>query len=132
MLFDCALGAIGVMCLDSIQYGFVKTVGLPVHVGITQGHGTLLREPSDQCRVHADKKGISRDAGDFVVKGDVRLLELFQIAYRLLVALQRHAQGLDLLGRRMLCRVARECHLEQATRRLEIAHAFVGGHGHPD
>ncbi len=89
----------------------------------------LLHQPFGDGGMDRFEDRIARDHGEDVVELDVRPLELGKIAEGLPVGLQRVAQIAQIPLGRMLRRVAREAHLEERPRLLEMPHAVrLGEH----
>ena len=117
------LGPVGVVRRDGLVDRRVGPVGDELLAGHAQGDGPLLGQPGHDRLVDRGEDRVARNHRQHIVERHVGAFEGMEIVEGLPVCIERALEGVDVLGRRVLGRIARQTDLEEGARLLEVAHA---------
>ena len=118
-----ALGPIGIARGNGLVNLLMRPAGDEFLSGRAQGDGPLLGQPGRDGLMDRGEDRVARNHRQHVVERDVGPLERVEIVEGQAVGLERALERVDIVGGRVLSRIARQADLEEGARFLEVAHA---------
>ncbi len=119
-----ALGPVGIARDYGVIDRFMRPAGDELLTGRTQGRAPLLGQPGRDGLMDRGEDRVARNHRQHVVECDVGPLEGVEIVERLTIGDERALQFLEVIGGRVLGRMARQADLEEGARFLKVPHAI--------